>query len=125
MTTKLLYPNLSYKIRGSCFKVWKQFGGAFKEKIVENALAIEFEKRQLHFFTQKRIDVYYDSKKVGTYVPDFVVEEKIILEIKRKSFLTKQDIHQFWNYLRGTKYRLGFLINFGDRELEIIRRIYG
>lgn len=48
----------------------------------------------------------------------------IILELKRKSYLTKQDIKNFWNYLRGSKYKLGFLVNFGDEKLEIKRVVY-
>jgi GxxExxY protein len=62
---------------------------------------------------------------VGTYVPDLVVNDIIIIEIKCKPYLTKEDHKQFWHYLKSTKYRLGFLINFGNLNgVEIERRIY-
>ena len=73
---------------------------------------------------QKRIDIYFGSEKVGTYVPDKIINECILLEVKVKPFLTGQDIDQFWKYLRGSKYKLGFLVNFGPSKLVIKRIIY-
>ena len=122
--SKLLYGNESYKIRGACFEVWKHFGSAFKENIVEKALMKEFKEQGLSFERQKRIDVLYKDEKVGTYVPDFVIDNKIIIEIKVKPMLIQEDKRQFWYYLRGSQYKLGFLINFGTKNLEIIRRVY-
>lgn len=120
---KLLYKKETYLIRGVCFKVWKKFGGAFKEKIIEGALIIELEKHGLKVSRQPRITIYYDEKAVGTYVPDLVINNKILIELKARPTLTKEDERQFWYYLKGTKYRLGLLINFGNK-LEIKRRIY-
>ena len=62
--TKLLYPKVSYLIRGACFEVWKSFGGAFKEKVIEKALKKELLDRKLDIKTQKRIEVYYKGEKV-------------------------------------------------------------
>lgn len=81
-------------------------------------------KLGLNIEDQKRIDIYYGGKKVGLYVPDKVVNNLIIFELKRKPFLTKQDSNNFWNYLRGSNYKLGLLVNFGDERLEIKRVIY-
>ena len=50
--------------------------------------------------------------------------DKIIIEIKCKVFLTQEDIKQFWHYLKATNYKLGFLINFGPKGVKIIRRVY-
>ena len=119
-----LYEEESYKIRGACFSVWNTLGSAFKESAIDRALSQEMRKRDLKVEDQKRIAIMYDGKKVGDYVPDKVVNEKIILELKRKSYLTRQDVKNFWNYLRGSHYRLGFLVNFGDERLEIKRVVY-
>ena len=119
----LLYEKESYEIRGGCFWVWKEFGSAFKESVVDKALTEELTRRGLNIENQKRIDIYYRDKKVGTYIPDKIINDAIILELKAKPFLTKQDIKQFWHYLKGTNYKLGFLINFGDK-LEIKRVVY-
>lgn len=120
---EFLYPDISYKIRGACFKVWKEFRGSVKESAIEKALKIELEKQGLNIETQKRIPINYEGEKVGDYVPDMVVEEKVLIELKSKIFITKEDERQFWLYLKGSKYKLGFLINFG-KSLEIKRKVY-
>jgi GxxExxY protein len=122
--SKLLYEKESYEIRGACFEVWKKFGSAFKETVVEKALAKELALRSISFVRQKRIKIFYKGENVGVYVPDFVVAEKIILEIKVKPCIVHGDIKQFWYYLRGSEYRLGFLVNFGTEKLDFIRRVY-
>lgn len=119
-----LYEKESYQIRGACFEVYKTFGGAFKEKIIDRALTKALKKRGLKIEDQKRIDVYFDGEKVGSYVPDKIINKNILLELKAKPFLTKQDVDQFWKYLKGSKYRLGFLINFSPTKLEIKRIVY-
>lgn len=121
---QLLYANITYKIRGACFKIWKEFGGAFKEKIIENALKEELKKLGLNLENQKRIDIFYEDKKVGSYVPDFIVNEVILLELKCKTFITKEDERQFWLYLKASDYKIGLLVNFGSQKLEIRRRVY-
>ena len=119
-----LYEKESYEIRGACFDVWKNFGGAFKESVIDKSLTVALENRGLKVDNQKRIDIYFENKKVGTYVPDKIVNDCILLELKAKQFITKQDIDQFWKYLKGSKYKLGFLINFGPDKLTIKRIVY-
>ncbi|MBA3047632.1 GxxExxY protein [Patescibacteria group bacterium] len=123
-TSKLLYEQESYLIRGACFDVHKAFGGAFKEKIVDRSLTKALKKRGLKIEDQKRINIYFEGEHVGCYIPDKLVNEIIILEIKAKPFLTKQDIDQFWKYLKGSEYKLGFLINFSPNGLVIKRVVY-
>lgn len=120
----LLYKEESYQIQGACYWVWKEFKNAFKEKVVDNALAEELQRRGFKVERQKRIDIFYNNKKVGTYTPDLVVDGIILIEVKRKPYLTKQDEQQFWYYLKATLYKVGYLINFGDNGLEIKRRVY-
>lgn len=119
-----LYEKESYQIRGACFDVWKSFGGAFKEKIIDRALTKSLEKKGLKVEEQKRIDIYFEDEKVGIYVPDKIINNCILLEIKAKQFITRQDIDQFWKYLKGSQYKLGFLINFGPDKLTIKRIVY-
>ncbi|NQV88133.1 MAG: GxxExxY protein [Parcubacteria group bacterium] len=56
---ELLYNNITYDIRGACFSVYKEFGGAFKEKVIERSLILELKKRKHSIESQKRIDIYY------------------------------------------------------------------
>ena len=119
-----LYEQESYKIRGACFKVWKNFGGAFKEKVVSRALTKSLKDIGLKVDEEKRIDIFFENEKMGAYVPDKIIDDCIIVELKAKQFITKQDIDQFWKYLKGSKYKLGFLINFGPDKLTIKRVVY-
>jgi GxxExxY protein len=121
---ELLYKNLTYKIRGACFEVYNKFGGSFKEKIIDNALAVAFRKKQLFIERQKRISLYFENQKVGVYVPDYIIENKILIELKCKPSLFFQDKKQFWQYLKASDYKLGMLINFSPTKLVIMRRIY-
>ncbi len=121
---KLLYRQESYAIRGACFAVWKEFGNAFKETVIEKALAREFKDRGLSINRQKRINIFYKDENVGVYIPDFVINNKIIIEIKVKPILIQEDERQFWYYLKGSECKLGFLVNFSSKNLEIRRRVY-
>lgn len=104
--------------------MWKEFGRAFKGSIVDKALTIALEEEGLKVEDQKRIEIYFGNKKVGTYIIDKVVNDKIIIEMKCKSFITQEDRKQFWYYLKSSKYKVGYLINFSPQRTEIIRRIY-
>lgn len=73
---------------------------------------------------QPKISIYFQDEKVGSYQPDKIVNDVILLEIKCKPYLTAEDRRQSWLYLKGSPYRLGLLINFGNKKLEIERRIY-
>ena len=119
-----LYERESYKIRGACFEVWKELGSGYKESIYHKALAKEFKERKIPFEDEKSINVIYKGEKVGVYRPDFIISNAIIVEIKATPFLAKEDEKRFWHYLRGSEFKLGFLINFGSKKLEIRRRIY-
>jgi GxxExxY protein len=119
-----LYEAESYNIRGACFDVWKEFKGAFKESVIDNALTVALENKGLVVESQKRIPIFYLGKKVGTYVPDKVVNNIILIELKNKLYITKQDEEQFWKYLKGSDYKLGFLINFSPKDLQIKRIVY-
>lgn len=119
-----LYEKESYLIRGACFEVWKEFKGIFKESIIDKALTVALTEKGLKVESQKRIDIHFKDKKVGTYVPDKIVNDAILIELKSKPLLVKQDIEQFWKYLKGSKYKLGFLINFSPTGLVIKRIVF-
>ena len=119
-----MHKDITYEIRGACFEVWKKFGGAFKEKVVERALTIALKKRGLQVQKQVKIDIFFENQLVGNYQPDIVVNDRVLVELKCKPLLTDEDRRQFWLYLKGSKYKLGLLINFGSKKLDIERRVY-
>jgi GxxExxY protein len=122
---KLLYEDISYIIQGGAFEVYKQFRNRHKETVYQKALIEYFRLKGLEIETEKRIPIYFANKKVGTYVPDIVVNNSILVELKCKPMITRDDIKQFWYYLKCSNYKVGFLINFGLPDgVKIIRRVY-
>jgi len=119
-----LYEDLSYKIRGCAFKVYNTLGFGHKENVYQKALALEFKETGINFEKEKVLPVLYGGKKVGNYKPDFIIENKIIIEIKAVPIMPKDYETQLTYYLKGTNYKLGFLINFGSKKLDIRRRIW-
>lgn len=121
----LLYREESYQIRGDCFSIYKKFRNTQKESIYQKSLLEELKIRGLNVSREKQLPIYYLDVKVGVYTPDLVVNDSIIIELKAKPFLHKDDIAQFWYYLKNSKFKLGFLVNFGKSDgVEIVRRVY-
>lgn len=121
---ELLYEDESYKIRRACFNVYNILGGGIQEKIIQRALFKELLLQGLKTKDQVRLDIVYKGEKIGTYIPDIVINDRIIVEIKSKPLLTKEDEKQFWGYLKGSNYQLGFLVIFSPVELIIKRFIH-
>ena len=121
---KFLYEELTYKIRGVLFEVYNTLGPGFKESVYHKSLVREFTLEELGFEDKKKIPIFYKGEKVGIYEPDFVVDGKVLLEIKAVPEMPDIYEKQLFNYLIGTDYKLGLLVNFGGAELEIRRRIY-
>ena len=119
-----LYEDLTYKIRGILFKVRKNIGLGHKEQVYHNALEIEFENAGLKFESKKNISILYDGRSIGTYQPDFVIENKVLVELKALPEIARPQIEQLWSYLKGCDYKLALLVNFGSKDLEIKRIVY-
>ena len=121
---KLVYPDLSYKVRGCFFNVHNELGFGHKEVIYQRALAEELHKNALRYVREKSLPIKYNSKKIGEYRPDFLVENKIIVEVKAVEYMPRVYEKQLTYYLKSTSIVLGFLVNFGSPKLEIVRRVW-
>ena len=117
----LLYPELSYKIIGIAMEVHRLLGSGFLEKVYENSLIVLFNKKQIPAEQQHQIPVYFLDNKVGHYVADIIVDDRIILELKTVEKITNVHIAQVLNYLKATGKRLGIIINFKGKSLEYKR----
>lgn len=120
----LLYPELSYKLQGCFYKVYNTLGFGHKEVLYQRALEEEMTINQLEFEKEASLPITYMNKKIGDYRPDFTIDKKIIVELKALEFLPQKLISQLVYYLKGTNYKLGYLVNFGSSKLQIIRRIW-
>jgi len=125
MVKDLLYKNLVYKIQGALFEIYKTLGAGFKELIYQNAIEEELNRQNILFEREYSLKIKYKGKLVGFYKPDFIIEDKIILEIKAVLEMPVYFETQLFNYLKATNYKLGLLVNFGcDGGIDIRRRIY-
>lgn len=120
----LIYGDLTYKVRGCVFNVYNELGSGHKEQVYQKVLAKEFKDKEISFKREKSIDVKYKNESVGFYRPDFLVEDKILLELKAVEFMTKIFEQQLLHYLKTTGYKLGLLINFGGSKVYIKRLIW-
>jgi GxxExxY protein len=120
----LLYEELTFKVRKAIFNVYNTLGYGHKENVYQKAVEKEFIYLEIPFKSQENIDVVYRGEKVGLYRPDFIVEDKIIIEIKAIEFVPKTCEAQLFHYLKSTTYKIGFLVNFGSNKLFLKRFIW-
>jgi GxxExxY protein len=109
---------LTYKIIGCAMKVHNKMGPGFQEVIYQRCLAIELERAGLGFAREQEQPVFYDRIQVGTRRADFVVEDRVVVEIKAVVQLEDVHIAQAKNYTVAYDFPLGLLINFGGKSLE-------
>ena len=108
---KIIYPELSYTITGICVSIHNEFGRYLREKQYSNHLESKLKEKQLEY--QREVEIG-DSKNII----DFIIKDKIVLELKAKSALLKNDYYQIQRYLQETGIKLGLLINFRDKFLK-------
>ena len=114
---------LSEKVIGCAIEVSRTLGHGFLERVYESALAIELNRSGITFERQKPIPVFYRSELVGDYICDFVIERKLIVEIKAMKTLASAHEAQVLNYLKATDFSVGLLLNFGNSKLGIRRLV--
>lgn len=110
--------DITYKINGCAMKVHNKLGNGFQEVIYQRCLAIEFNKANLQFGREVEQNIYYEKIQVGTRRADFIVEDRVIVELK--AVIKLEDVHlaQAKNYVVMYNFPIGLLINFGGQSLE-------
>lgn len=111
-------------MRGAIFAVYNELGYGHKEQVYQKALAKEFDEQEILYAREQNIGVSYKSTVVGNYRPDFVVEAKIIVELKAVEFMPKIYESQLVHYLKTTGFQVGLLVNFGSPKLYIKRLVW-
>lgn len=117
------YQDITEKIIGCAMQVHSFLGNGFQEVIYQRALAIELSNNNLGFDREKEMSVLYKGQVVGTRRADFLVENKILVELK--AIIELEDVHlaQALNYLEAYDQEIGLLINFGSKSLQFKRLI--
>jgi GxxExxY protein len=122
--SELIFADTTYKIRGAIFAVYNTLGPGHKEIVYQKALEKEFEAQNIPFAREQSLDVKYRNIKVGKYIPDFIVDNKIIVELKAVEFMPKMYENQLIHYLKTTGFQVGLLVNFGQPKLMIKRLVW-
>ncbi|MES2765906.1 MAG: GxxExxY protein [Bacteroidota bacterium] len=123
MNSDLKYKDITQKIIGAAFEVHNFLGNGFQEVIYQRALAYELRKTGLDFAREIEMEIFYKDfpEAIGTRRADFVVEGKVLVELKAITQLEEVHLAQVLNYLKAYKLEVGLLINFGSKSLTFKR----
>ena len=122
---RMKYADITEKIIGAAFEVHKFLGNGFQEVIYQRALAYELRRAGLDFAREIEQDIFYKDlpEPIGTRRADFVVEGKVLVELK--AVIQLEDVHwaQMLNYLKAYRLEVGLLINFGSKSMTFKRLV--
>jgi GxxExxY protein len=118
---KYKYSAITEKIIGCAMRVHNTLGSGFQEVIYQRALAVEMDKAGIDFTREVEMPIHYDGQEIGTRRADFLVQGKVMVELKAISALEAVHLAQGLNYLEAYKLEVGLLINFGSKKMEFKR----
>ena len=118
---QLIYPELSYKIVGILYQVYNEIGYGLQEKYYQKALENEFIKQNVIVKAQCPYLIKYNGELIGKYYVDFIVEDLIVLEIKKGDYYRKRNFEQVLGYLKVTNLKLAILANFTSKGVKYKR----
>jgi len=123
MEDYFLAEKLSYRLMGCFYDVRNKYGSGHQERVYDRALDEHLSARNISFIDKPKIPVYSidTGRKIAIYIPDKLIDEKILVEIKAKPFITKKDQDQVRDYLQTTTYEIIYLVNFGEENFKPIR----
>ncbi|MDO8301663.1 MAG: GxxExxY protein [Sedimentisphaerales bacterium] len=123
METTHPYADITRPIIGAAMEVHRELGCGFLESVYEAALSIELELRKIPYQRQKNFDILYKGRPAKNFVCDLVVHDLVVVELKALKEITAIEEAQLLNYLKVTNFRVGLLLNFGAKSLEVKRRV--
>jgi GxxExxY protein len=117
----LVYKELSFKIVGIAYEVYNEFGFGYLEKHYERAMASCFENQKIDFKRQIPYKLYFKNKYIGIFYFDFLIEGKVIVELKKGNYFSRKNLEQTKSYLMVSGFKLAILINFTSMGVKILR----
>lgn len=124
MLQELKYNELTQKIIGCAMTVHRKMRNGYIESVYGKCLAIELKKKGVEFVQEAEVPIFYDETIVGKRRVDFIIEQKVMVEIKAMSELTDAHLAQVLNYLETHHFDVGLLINFGAKSLQFKRLVH-
>ena len=117
------HQELTRRLIGIYYDVYNELGYGFLEKVYHNAMLIELSRRGFEVESQKKLSVFYKKEIVVEYIPDIIVNQSIIIELKCVECLVESHENQLLNYLKSTDCEVGLLLNFG-KDPKFTRKIF-
>src|SRR5215213_3878718 len=124
MEVQLEKREITEKIIGAAFEVYKELGYGFLERVYQRAMQVELQRGGLAAELERRIQVKYKNAIVGDYDADLFVDNSVIVEIKVAKNYNSDDEPQLLNELRATGIKVGLLVNFGRTRVEFKRMVF-
>ena len=118
----LIYPDLCYQIVGIIFEIYKQLGGGYQKKYYQKIVAAELRNCELVYKEQVLVPLIYKGNRIGNYFLDFIIDNKIVLELKKGEKFSQKNIEQVYAYLKAADLKLGIIANFTKKGV-IFKRI--
>lgn len=115
---ELLEKELVFRIVGCAMRVHGEVGRGLREKTYERALEVDFRFESISFSQQSSYPIHYRGEQVDEYIPDLVVEGRVIVDAKSIAEITDVERAQMLNYLRVTGLKVGLILNFRNSSLE-------
>lgn len=119
--SKLVYPKESYVIMGLLFAIQNDLGTLYKEIHYQRALSIKLVKNNIPFNREVPVSIFQEGELLGRFIADFVIYDKILVELKVKPQIAIDDYKQVMRYLKALKLNLGILVNYYNNPLEYKR----
>jgi GxxExxY protein len=115
---KLESEELTHNIIGACLEVHSRLGKGFSEIVYKDCLEIEFNLRSIPYVREKKFQIDYKGYKIAhEYNADFIVYDKVVLEVKAAEAISRGYVKQTINYLAASKLKVGLIANFGEDSL--------
>jgi GxxExxY protein len=123
-STPLRHADTTSAVLGAAFRVYNLLGPGFVESVYAKALAVELTRRGVPFSREVPTTVFYDGVEVGRFIADFIVDGRVLVELKAVESMNEAHGRQVVNYLHATGLEVGLLINFGAARPQV-RRFVG
>lgn len=116
--TKIIYPELSYKLNGIFFEVHNKLGRFCSEKQYNDAIEVLLNQKKFNYEREKDLTIFLKDKLVGGNRVDFCIDNKILIDGKAKRYITREDYRQMKRYLEATGLKLGIIVNFRETSIR-------
>lgn len=117
--SELIFKDESYRIIGCCMEVYNNLGKGFLEIVYKDAIEYEFLKSNISYKREKEFEILYKNIILKhKFYADFIIFDKIVLEVKSSKNIIDEYVKQTLNYLSVTQYKLGLIVNFGENSFK-------